>query len=178
MDMVEKIIALHLSLLAADLPHAFGGALALAWCTSRARGTIDIDTNIFIPADDFMQALHAMPTGVVITKQDTAIFKRDGQVRVWWEKTPVDIFLNTTDFHEEAMQRIRWESFGGTQVPFIACRDIAFFKAFFNRTKDWADLEEMHEAGTLDVALLIGLIIQYLGDDDDRVNRLRRAPFN
>ena len=41
--LVERIVALHLALVKARLPHAFGGALALAWCTERARGTIDID---------------------------------------------------------------------------------------------------------------------------------------
>ena len=46
-----KILALHGALDAAGLPHAFGGALALAWCTERARGTIDIDLNVFVAAD-------------------------------------------------------------------------------------------------------------------------------
>ena len=43
-----KIVALHRALERAQLPHAFGGALALAWCTQRARGTIDIDVNVFV----------------------------------------------------------------------------------------------------------------------------------
>jgi hypothetical protein len=176
MDLVEKIVTVHQSLAAAELPHAFGGALALAWCTSRARGTIDIDINIFIPAADFMQAINALPSGVIASKKDLLQLKQDGQVRLWWGKTPLDLFLNTTDFHKDVMQRVRWELFGGEQVPFLACRDIAFFKAFFNRTKDWADLEDMHEAGTLDVALLIGLIIQHLGNDE-RVEKLQRSPF-
>ena len=46
--LVDKIVALHESLDAAEIPHAFGGALALAWCTQRARGTIDIDVNVFV----------------------------------------------------------------------------------------------------------------------------------
>ena len=177
MDLVEKIVALHQTLDEAGLPHAFGGALALAWCTFRARGTIDIDINIFIPADDFMRAINALPSGVAASKKELAQLKQDGQVRLWWDKTPLDLFLNTTDFHSDVMQRMRWEMFGGEQVPFLACRDIAFFKAFFNRTKDWADLEEMHEAGTLDVALLTGSIMQHLGDGDERVAKLLRSPF-
>ncbi len=48
MGLPEKIIAIHEHLAAAGLPHAFGGALALAWCTGRARGTIDIDVNVFV----------------------------------------------------------------------------------------------------------------------------------
>lgn len=178
MNLVEQIIGLHKSLAAAELPHAFGGALALAWCTSRARGTIDIDINIFIPVDDFMLAINALPSGVVASEKDLAQLKQDGQVRLWWDKTPLDLFLNTTDFHKEAMQRVCWQLFGGEQIPFLACRDIAFFKAIFNRTKDWADLEEMHAAGSLDVALLTGLIVQHLGGGDERVAKLQRSPFN
>ena len=177
MNLVEQIIGLHKSLVAAELPHAFGGALALAWCTSRARATIDIDINIFIPAEDFMRAINALPSGVVTSKKNLVQLKQDGQVRLWWDKTPLDLFLNNTDFHKDAMQRVCWQLFGGEQVPFLACRDIAFFKAIFNRTKDWADLEEMHEAGSLDVALLIGLIVQHLGDGDERVAKLQRSPF-
>ncbi len=37
MTVVERIVALHLALDAASVPHAFGDALALAWCTERAR---------------------------------------------------------------------------------------------------------------------------------------------
>ena len=40
-----KIVEVHRALDAAGIPHAFGGALALAWCTERARGTIDIEAH-------------------------------------------------------------------------------------------------------------------------------------
>ena len=46
------------------------------------------------------------------------------------------------------------------------------FKAFFNRTKDWADLEEMQAAGTLDLDRVVGVLVRYLGADDDRIERL------
>ncbi len=32
------------------------------------------------------------------------------------------------------------------KLPFLSCPDLAVFKVFFNRTKDWADLEAMHDA--------------------------------
>jgi hypothetical protein len=57
-------------------------------------------------------------------------------------------------------------------LPFLGCQDLAVFKAFFNRTKDWADLEAMHEAGTLDVAGVAGVLATFLGSDDDRISRL------
>ena len=119
----------------------FGGALALAWCTQQARGTIDLDVNVFVG-------------------------------RLWWGTTPVDLVLNTSDFHEEVATRVRWEPFGGIDLPFLACEDLAVFKAFFSRTKDWADLEAMRDAGTLDVAVIAGVLVTHLGGDDERVARL------
>ena len=104
--------------------------------------------------------------------EDAARIARDGQQRLWWDGTPVDVFLNTTDFHERAAARARWERFDGADLPFLACSDLAVFKAFFNRTKDWADLEEMAAAGTLDVDRVVGVLARYLGPADDRVARL------
>ncbi len=49
---------------------------------------------------------------------------------------------------------------------------LAVFKAFFDRTKDWADLEEMSAAGTLDVDAVVGVLVRYLGAEDHRVARL------
>lgn len=171
-DLVDKIVTLHSALAASQVPHAFGGALALAWCTERARGTIDIDVNLLIPAADWAQALAVLPEAVTVTAKDRQLLKRDGQVRVWWDRTPLDLFLNSTDFHDGLAGRVRWESFGGESLPFLSCFDLAVFKAFFDRTKDWADLEEMAAAGTLDRARVQATLIGYLGADDERVSKL------
>jgi hypothetical protein len=42
----------------------------------------------------------------------------------WWDNTPVDLFFNTTDFHEHLADRIRHEPFLGGDVPFLACRGV------------------------------------------------------
>ncbi len=174
-DLVVKIVKLHDQLVAADLPHAFGGALALAWCTSRARGTIDIDVNLLLSTEEWQIAIDSLPVDVKVTREDKRLLKRDGQVRVWWDKTPLDIFLNSTDFHDGIESRIRWETFGGKPLPFLSCFDLAVFKAFFNRTKDWADLEEMMSAGTLDTPRIQATLIKYLGSDDERIRRLNEV---
>ncbi len=170
---VEQIVELHGALETAALPHAFGGALALAWCTERARGTIDIDVNVFVDVERAPAVMAAMPSGVRWSPDDLDALEHDGQVRIWWEATPVDVFLDTTDFHREAARRARVEPFAGVDVPFLGCDDLAVFKAFFNRTKDWADLEEMVATGSLDLDRVIGVIVRYLGGDDPRVERLR-----
>jgi len=109
---------------------------------------------------------------VAATDEAVAQLESDGQTRLWWGSTPVDVFLDTTPFHVAVGDRIRWEPFAGSDVPFLACRDLAVFKAFFDRTKDWADLEEMHTAGTLDVEAVAGVLVHYLGVDDPRIARL------
>lgn len=172
MDLISRIITLHQALRNAQLQHAFGGALALAWCTERARGTIDIDINIFIPAADFAVVLNGLPAGITVSKHDRKILEQDGQVRLWWQKTPVDIFLNTTALHEDMTNRIRWETLAEHTLPFLSCQDLAVFKAFFNRTRDWADLEAMHEAGTLDIKYVANMLREYLGNDDERIRKL------
>ncbi len=172
-SLVSRIVELHRALDTASIPHAFGGALALAWCTERARGTIDIDVNLFVPHDTAADALAALPAGVAITDADRAHIARDGQTRLWWDTTPVDVFFNTTGFHKAAARRARRQRFAGADVPFLSCRDLAVFKAFFDRTKDWADLEEMAAVGALDADAVLGTLVRYLGGTDHRVTRLR-----
>lgn len=171
-SLVDKIVAVHQALDAAHLPHAFGGALALAWCTQRARGTIDIDVNVFVPAQRTGELLAALPTEVSATDAAVEQLETDGQTRLWWGSTPLDVFLDTTPFHANVGERVESEPFAGHDVPFLACRDLAVFKAFYDRTKDWADLEEMQQAGTLDVEAVAGVLVHYLGPDDPRVARL------
>jgi hypothetical protein len=169
----EKILAIHGSLTSNRVPYAFGGALALAWCTRRARGTIDIDLNLFVGQDRASEAVAALPAAVAHTEDDVAVLERGGQARLWWDDTPIDVFLNTTEFHEGLARRLHEELFLGEELPFLSCMDLAVFKAFFNRTRDWADLEEMAAAGTLDSERVLGVLVRYLGPRDPRVERLR-----
>jgi len=168
----DKIVAVHAALAAGEVPHAFGGALALAWCTQRARGTIDIDVNVFLPPERADEVLAALPPQVTHTEEDRDAMRDDGQTRLWWDGTPIDVFLDTTPFHHDVGTRVRLEPFGDAVLPFLACRDLAVFKAFFDRTKDWADLEEMQAAGALDIEAVAGVLVRYLGGDDPRVGRL------
>jgi hypothetical protein len=168
-----KIVSIHRAFDRRQIPHAFGGALALAWCTGRARGTIDIDVNAFVDASEAATVLESLPRGVAWDERDRQLVERDGQARLWWDTTPVDLFLNTTDFHRQAALRSRREEFAGAEVPFLSCLDLAVFKAFFNRRKDWADLEEMVAAGTLDVDRTVGILSRYLGPTDERIGLLR-----
>ncbi len=172
MDLIEKILRCHQNLAAKEIPHAFGGALALAWCTGSARGTIDVDINIFLGRDDIHGCLDALPSEVHWDGDDLARLEADLQHRLWWGHTPLDLFFNSTDYHDSLPDRVRLEVFGGDELPFLSCLDLAVFKVFFDRTKDWADLEAMKAAGTLDTQYVAGIISHYLGHDDPRLERL------
>jgi hypothetical protein len=170
----EMILGIHEHLDAAAVPHAFGGALALAWCTFAPRGTSDIDLNVFLPEARAQRVVDALPGDVAWSEREVELLVRDGQVRLWWETTPIDVFLNTTDFHLAAAARATHHDFAGVSVPFLSCADLAVFKAFFNRLRDWADLEAMLAAETIDVAWVIGTLVEHLGTDDERVATLLR----
>jgi hypothetical protein len=171
--LAEKVVALHRALDEAALPHAFGGALALAWCTRQPRGTADIDLNVFVRPARVGKVRAALPREVVWTATDTRQLERDGQTRLYWDTTPVDVFLNTTDFHESVTQRVAFEPFAGEMLPFLSCFDLAVFKAFFDRRRDWADLEDMLAAGSVDPDAVIATLATYIGPDDERIAKMR-----
>lgn len=172
-ELAQRIVALHRSLDAGRVAHAFGGALALAWCTQRPRGTSDIDLNVFLGTDRLERLLASLPAEVERAAPAIELLERDGQARLWWADTPVDVFLDTTPFHRDALLRVTHHEFAGASVPFLSCTDLAVFKAFFDRTKDWADLEEMVAAGSLDHERVLGVLVTYLDVDDARIRRLR-----
>src|SRR6476469_3457789 len=99
--LAERLLAVHVALDDAAVPHAFGGAIALAYCTEEPRGTRDIDVNVFVDSARARDVLHSLPAGVDVTDRDIDAALADGQVRVWWDDTPVDVFLDVHDFHHE-----------------------------------------------------------------------------
>lgn len=175
MNLPERVVALHEALAAAQLPHAFGGALALAYWTRDPRGTSDIDINVFVPAAQAARVLAAMPRGVVADRAARAALTRDGQARLWWDETPVDLFLDYAPVHEEAARHTVAVEFAGTSLPVLAARELAIFKAMFDRTRDWADIEAMIAAGSLDERELATAVGALAGPEDERLERIAQA---
>lgn len=174
--MIDKIVALHRALRSASIPHAFGGALALGWCVREPRTTADIDLNIFVSKDRIDEVLAVLPGGVVWGETQVHQLRRDGQARLIWDATPVDLFFTTDEFHVAVARRCQEHAIAGEVVPYLACADLAVFKAFFDRDKDWIDLAAMLDAGTIDPAELAATISDYLGPDDQRLVKLARLP--
>jgi hypothetical protein len=171
--LADRVLAIHAALNDADLPHAFGGALALAFHVEEPRATRDIDLNIFVPTDRVREAFTALPAGVVWTDDDVAETSERGQIRLFWDDTPVDIFFSTHAFHDVAALGIVDVPFEDTTLPVLGATALAVFKAFFDRTRDWADIEAMLEVGTIDVPQVLGWLVALVGERDERVLRLR-----
>jgi len=171
-ELVEKLFAIHDSLTEAGIAHAFGGAIALAYCTEEPRGTRDLDVNIFIDAAKAGPTLAHMPDGVRVGKADIAKVERDGQARLDWDGTPVDVFLNNLPLHKAVAAAVVWVPLADRQVPVLDCASLAIFKAFFDRTKDWADMEAIAQATPEDIDAAAATIADLVGPDDPAVERL------
>ncbi len=169
---LDAIVELHDGLDAAGIPHAFGGAFALLWCTGEPRTTVDIDLNIFVGPAETPRVLDALPHEIAPTDADVTALRTDGQCRLMFEGIPVDIYLDTSRFHDDLRLHIKVHRLVDRELPFLGCNDLAVFKAFFNRRKDWADMEEMLRAGRLDVPYVTGVLTEYLGPDDERIREL------
>jgi hypothetical protein len=171
--LADRLLAVDRSLSRARLAHAFGGAIALAYCTEEPRGTRDLDVNVFATPDRAAEVLRAMPAGTTVTDKDVETARRDGQVRVWWEETPIDVFLSTLDFHDQTARGVREVSFEGRTIPVLGCDALVVFKAMFDRTRDWADIEAVAAAQPAAAAQALSSLSRLIGDDEPRTRRLQ-----
>lgn len=64
MGAAGRLLELHDALNAAGLPHAFGGAIALAYCTREPRESHDLDVNVFVAPSQANDVLAVLPGGV------------------------------------------------------------------------------------------------------------------
>jgi hypothetical protein len=170
--LVDRIVAICESLDRAGVPWALGGALALAYATNEPRGTRDIDVNVFVGAAEASRVFAALPVGVLSDEADLDEARDRDQVRLWWEDTPVDVFFAADSFHFEVARRCRSVPFEGRSINVLSAEDLAVFKAMFDRTKDWADIESMVESNAIDLGVAADRLGAVLGGDP-RVARLR-----
>ena len=147
----DKVLALHRELQRHGIPHAMGGAIALAYAVGEARATHDVDVNVFVSTDRAREVLQSLPTGVRVRPEDIEAASNDGQVRLRWDDNPVDLFFSTVDFHDVAATRIREVPFERGSIPVLSATDLVVCKALYGRGKDWVDIEAMRDAGTVDV---------------------------
>ena len=175
MTLPQRLLELHRALSARRLPHAFGGAIALAYWTLDPRGTSDIDVNVFVPAEDATQVLDALPDGVAVPAGMADRLAQDGQARLWWDATPVDLFLDYAPVHAQAARNRRMVPFSGQRIPVLGPNELAIFKAMFDRTRDWADIEALAANEAIEEQEITQALKAMLPADDARFGRLAEA---
>jgi hypothetical protein len=171
--LADRLIDIHDALTAAELPHAFGGAIALAYCTEEMRPAGDLDVNVFVRPKLAKDVFAALPSGVTRSTADLELAQDEGEVSLWWQDTPIDIFLNVHPFHEEVARGVRQVPFAGRVIPVVGCAELAVFKSLIGRTKDWVDIEAMVDQGAMSVSDAIGWLTQIAGADSPPLARMR-----
>jgi hypothetical protein len=170
--LADKVLAIHRALDSAKVPHAIGGALALAYY-GEPRTTVDVDVNLFVPASEFPRIVALLePLGV--TAGEARSVERDGQVRLWWGMNPVDLFFAYDPFHDAMAGAVRRVEFRDASIPILSPEHLIVCKAVFDRTKDWLDIEQMMiGVPDLDHGEVESWLVAIAGPDNPRVDRLR-----
>ena len=171
----DKVVALHAALDRAKVPHAFGGALALAYY-GEPRATIDVDINVFVAPEQHEAVIDALaPLGVRSGPPARAVI-RDGQGRWRWGNNPVDLFFSSTPFHDAMRARVRTVPFGDDHIPILCAEHLVAAKVIFDRAKDWIDIEQVLLSTTgLDHVEIDRWLNEIIGADDHRATRLRNV---
>jgi hypothetical protein len=173
----DKVLAVHDALRTASISHAIGGAIALGYCTIEARGTQDVDVNVFVSPSRTREVLAALPEGVRVRGVDVEAAERDGQVRLLWDATPIDLFFSVLPFHDEVERNVRHVTFGEETITVLDCTGLAVFKAMFDRPRDWVDIEAMFEARSFDSDEASRWIREMVGEDP-RIEKLAELRAN
>lgn len=172
----EKVLLIEEGFRQRRIPHAFGGAIALAYYAT-PRATIDIDVNVFVSvecADEVLGLLEGLGAEP-LRDEERAQLARDQQVRVHWDTTPVDLFFSYDTLHDSCLQRRQRMPFGeGDSIQVLAAEDLLVFKALFDRDKDWRDIEELvyAMAGELDQGYARSWLGRVVDEQDPRYRRL------
>lgn len=169
----DKVVALHDALDEAGIPHAIGGALALAYY-AEPRATVDVDVNVFVAVDEHPTVTAALrPLGVT---GDIENLERDGQVRLHWGNNPVDLFFSHDPFHDRMREWASIVPFGATKLPILAPEHLLVCKAVFNRAKDWIDIDQiLVGVPDLDAVEARQWLERLVGTSDDRWQRVDAA---
>jgi hypothetical protein len=172
----EKVLAIHAALGERDVPHAFGGAIALNY-HREPRTTLDIDINIFLTPTGPAAVLAALGELYAVGAQGKVEreLRDQGQARTQWSGTYVDLFFSNTPFHEAMAERSTVEVFGDTRIPVISIEDLLVCKVLFDRGRDWVDIDAVvrTEGRNLDVSYIEGWLDKFLAPDDPRIARLQ-----
>jgi hypothetical protein len=174
-NLPEKIVAIHDGLDDAKIPHAFGGALALAYY-AEPRATDDVDINIFVAPVAYPAVADSLAPLGIQTDVDLPALERDGYCRLWWGRTPLDLFFAYDQIHQSMQRGTRQSPFGEDRLPILGPEHLLVCKAVFDRPKDWLDIEQVLVCvGDLDTGEIRTWLDRIVGPKDPRREHFDRT---
>jgi len=130
--------------------------------------------NVFLAPERFDSVREALAPLGVETSVDSLALARDGQCRLRWGRTPVDVFFAYDPIHDAMRSATRSVPFADTNLPILSPEHLAVCKAVFDRPQDWIDVEQMmvgaegFERGEVDAWLA-----RIVGPDSEALRRFR-----
>ncbi len=173
----EQIVKIEGAFTEAGIPHAFGGAQALAYYGA-VRATLDIDVNVFVPTTEAGSVFSVLGSLGADSRNPglQTLVQRDGQVRIFWIDTPIDLFFSYDALHHSSYERRRKVDFYGDSIHILSPEDLVTYKVIFNREKDWTDVAGILFAS--EVPIDFGYVQDWVSRIDDpekkRMTRLAR----
>jgi hypothetical protein len=182
-SLVEVVTTLIDRLEAAELPYAFGGAIALsAW--SEPRATTDVDLNLWASDDELPRAVTLLQeAGVEIELTEAMRGARErGMFAGPRGSYRVDVFVPSVPFYDEALGRRVRVTLADRQTWVLSPESLAVFKMLFFRPKDLVDIARLLEVHrpVLDVEFVRSWLVDMVGASDVRIKKwdelTRRSP--
>jgi hypothetical protein len=168
----EKVLAVQRALTNSGIPHAFGGAIALAYY-GEPRTTLDMDVNVFLPVDRGMDVIGALPPPLAEIEVDEANLRRAQEIRLPWNRNDVHLFFSIDQLHDAMRPAVRPMPLSGSTIPVVAPEHLIVRKAMLDRPKDWLDIEAILIATeNLDRDETEGWARRLAGDADPRAIKL------
>jgi len=182
-SLVEVVTTLIDRLEAAELPYAFGGAIALsAW--SEPRATTDVDLNLWVEDDQLPRAIELLQQAGV--ELDPAAAMRGARERGMFAgprgSYRVDVFVPSVPFYDEALGRRARVTLADRETWVLSPESLVVFKMLFFRPKDLVDISRLLEVHrpALDVLFVRRWLVDMVGSSDVRVTKwdelTRRSP--
>lgn len=170
-----KIVTVHESLLKAKLPHAFGGAIAVAYY-GEPRMTKDIDINVFISGERSGRISEALEALGIDTELENRDLQNQEELKLEWEENSLHLFFSWDSLHDEMERRVRIAPFAEDAIPLVAPEHLVTRKAILDRPKDWIDIEQILVAtDPLDLGEIETWLERMVGSADPRMKKLEEV---
>jgi Nucleotidyl transferase AbiEii toxin, Type IV TA system len=170
--LTQKVLAIDQALEGAEIPHAIGGAIALAYY-GEPRVTIDIDVNVFVSTERLSEIERALRPLGVDPEHDERELVEDQQVRFRWDRNPVHLFFSHDELHEAMPTAVRRVPLAGSTIPIVSPEHLVIRKAMLDRPKDWPDIEAILAAETpLDLDEIRSWSVRLAEGDDSGLTKL------